>query len=81
MLTVTQLELFRKAKNGTAAFLLLSLSYPPLSFLCVKNDTSLSLCIWITCLVPAWEPRGRVGSCGGLIWYELKVFPNRLHGV
>lgn len=24
---------------------------------------------------------GRVGSCGGMIWYELKVFPNRLHGV
>lgn len=43
------------------------------------NDTSLSLCIWITCLLPG--NRGEAGSCGGMIWYELKLFPNRLHRV
>lgn len=28
----------------------------------------------------AWEQREK-GSCGGMIWYELKLFPNRLHRV
>lgn len=43
------------------------------------NDTSLSHCIWLTCLLPG--NRGKAGSCGGMIWYELKLFPNRLHRV
>lgn len=71
MLTVTQLELFREAKNGTAAFLSLSLSYPPPHppyFLCVKNDTSLSLCICITCLLP-----GNRGQ-GGQLWRDDLVW-------
>lgn len=43
------------------------------------NDTSLSHCIWLTCLLPG--NREKAGSCGGMIWYELKLFPNRLHRV
>lgn len=45
------------------------------------NVTSLSHCIWLACLLPGNGKRREEGSCGGMIWYELKLFPNRLHRV
>lgn len=63
--TMTQLELFAELKMGQLPFL---------------NDTSLSHCIWLTCLQPG-NGEEEEGSCGGMIWYELKLFPNRLHRV
>lgn len=53
------------AKNGTAAFFL-------------KRHKFVSL--YLAHMSSAWEHREE-GSCGGMIWYELKLFPNRLHRV
>lgn len=36
--------------------------------------------LYLAHMSPAWEQREE-GSCGGMIWYELKLFPNRLHRV
>lgn len=36
--------------------------------------------LYLAHMSPPWE-RKEEGSCGGMIWYELKLFPNRLHRV
>lgn len=36
--------------------------------------------LYLAHMSPPWERREE-GSCGGMIWYELKLFPNRLHRV
>lgn len=54
-----------EAKNGTAAFL-------KVTRVCLIVSGS-----HVSCL----GTEGKAGSCGGMIWYELKLFPNRLHKV
>lgn len=54
-----------EAKNGTAAFLKRTRA-------CLIVSAS-----QVSCL----GTEGKAGSCGGTIWYELKLFPNRLHKV
>lgn len=54
-----------EAKNGTAAFL-------KVTRVCLIVSGS-----HVSCLGTG----GKAGSCGGMIWYELKLFPNRLHKV
>lgn len=36
--------------------------------------------LYLAHMSPPWERREE-GSCGGMIWYELKLFPNRLQRV
>ena len=36
--------------------------------------------LYLAHMSPAWE-QWEEGSCGGMIWYELKLFPNRLQRV
>lgn len=36
--------------------------------------------LYLAHMSSAWEQREE-GSCGEMIWYELKLFPNRLHRV
>lgn len=54
-----------EAKNGTAAFL-----------------KKTRVCLIVSgSHVSRLGTEGKAGSCGGMIWYELKLFPNRLHKV
>lgn len=54
--------------------------------LCGAKNGTAAFCKWqkfvsyLAQMNSAWEQEEE-GSCGGMIWYDLKLFPNRLHGV